>query len=126
MKIACFIYTYLYADHIRSRGRHWHSACKRTPELYTDKIRLVSRTPEKVNPTDELFPADITDAAQVERAVAGSEVVYLVAGLEYKTSVWQEQWPRLMNNVIAASKKHKTKLVFFDNVYMYDPDHMHI
>ena len=92
---------------------------------YTDKIRLVSRKPEKVNPADELFTADLTDAAQVESAVAGSEVVYLVAGLEYKTSVWQQQWPRLMRNVIDACKKHKAKLVFFDNVYMYDPAHMH-
>ncbi|WP_439881164.1 NAD-dependent epimerase/dehydratase family protein [Pontibacter sp. MBLB2868] len=92
---------------------------------YTDKVRLVSRKPEKVNPSDELFPADLTDAGQVERAVAGSEVVYLVAGLAYKASVWQEQWPRLMRNVIDACKKHGAKLVFFDNVYMYDPSHMH-
>ncbi len=27
-----------------------------------------------------------------------------------------------MKNVIAACKKHKTKLVFFDNIYMYHPD----
>lgn len=92
---------------------------------YTDKIRLVNRNPEKVNPTDELFPADLTDAAQVENAVAGSEVVYLTAGLEYKASVWQEQWPRLMRNVIDACKKNNAKLVFFDNVYMYDPAYMH-
>jgi nucleoside-diphosphate-sugar epimerase len=27
-----------------------------------------------------------------------------------------------MKNTIAACKKHKTKLVFFDNIYMYNPD----
>jgi nucleoside-diphosphate-sugar epimerase len=51
--------------------------------------------------------------------VAGSEVVYLLAGLPYKTSLWQEQWPKLMKNVIDACKKHNSKLVFFDNVYSY-------
>ncbi len=56
---------------------------------------------------------------QTERAVAGSEVVYLVAGLKYDTKVWQEQWPKLMQNVIDACKKHNSKLVFFDNVYSY-------
>jgi nucleoside-diphosphate-sugar epimerase len=94
---------------------------------YTNRIRLVSRNPAKVNPTDELLPADLTHPIAVDKAVAGSEVVYLVAGLEYKLKVWQEKWPVIMQNVIAACKKHKAKLVFFDNMYMYDPaflDHM--
>jgi nucleoside-diphosphate-sugar epimerase len=86
---------------------------------YTDKIRLVSRNPKKVNPTDELFTADITDANQVLKAVEGSDVVYLTVGLQYKISVWQKQWPQIMQNVIEACKTHKAKLVFFDNVYSY-------
>lgn len=87
---------------------------------YTRQIRLVSRNPVKVNDTDELFPADLTDPAMVEKAVAGSEVVYLLVGFEYKLSVWQEQWPRLMKAVIDACIRHNAKLVFFDNVYLYD------
>ncbi|MGI9544805.1 MAG: NAD-dependent epimerase/dehydratase family protein [Cyclobacteriaceae bacterium] len=86
---------------------------------YTDRIRLVSRTPEKVNATDELFPADLTDRKQTEQAVAGSEIVYLTVGLPYKIKVWQEQWPEIMGNVISACKLHHAKLVFFDNVYLY-------
>lgn len=93
-------------------------------KTYTDKIRLVSRKPEKVNATDQLFPADLTDAEAVEKAVAGSEVVYLVAGLEYKLKVWQQQWPVIMQNVISACRKHNAKLVFFDNMYLYDPAHL--
>lgn len=89
---------------------------------FTTKIRLVSRNPEKVNPDDELFAADLTDASQVEKAVQGSEVVYLTVGFEYKLKVWQEKWPKVMSNVIGACKKHHAKLVFFDNIYMYDPD----
>jgi nucleoside-diphosphate-sugar epimerase len=91
---------------------------------YTNHVRLVSRSPQKINATDEVFPADLTDRHKVDQAVAGSTIVYLVAGLEYKTSVWQRQWPLVMSNVIAACKNHKAKLVFFDNIYMYDKDYM--
>lgn len=87
---------------------------------YTDKIRLVSRNPRKVNVTDELFPADLSIPAIVDHAIAGSEVVYLVVGFEYKLDVWQEKWPRLMRSTIDACIKHKARLVFFDNVYSYD------
>lgn len=34
---------------------------------YTNRIRLVSRNPVAVNPTDELFPADLSDPAIVEK-----------------------------------------------------------
>ncbi|MBK7629283.1 MAG: NAD(P)H-binding protein [Ignavibacteriales bacterium] len=86
---------------------------------YTDKIRLVSRKPKRVNPTDQLVVADLTNAQQVLSAVNGSQVVYLTVGLQYKISVWQKQWPVIMQNVIDACKTHKAKLVFFDNVYAY-------
>jgi nucleoside-diphosphate-sugar epimerase len=87
---------------------------------YTQQIRLVSRNPRKVNETDELFAADLSDAAQVEKAVAGSDVVYLLVGFDYNIKVWREKWPKLMRATIDACIKHKAKLVFFDNVYMYD------
>lgn len=86
---------------------------------YTDKIRLVSRNPKRVNPNDQLVIADLTNAQQVLSAVEGSEVVYLTAGIQYKISEWQKQWPVIMKNVIDACKTHKSKLVFFDNVYTY-------
>jgi nucleoside-diphosphate-sugar epimerase len=87
---------------------------------YTNQIKLVSRNPKKVNETDELFPADLSDASQVEKAVEGSEVVYLLIGFDYNIKVWQDKWPKLMRATIDACIKHKSKLVFFDNVYMYD------
>jgi nucleoside-diphosphate-sugar epimerase len=91
---------------------------------YTSEIRLVSRNPKKVNDSDKLFSCDLTNGEKVSEAVRDSEVVYLTVGLEYKLKVWQEQWPGLMKNVIEACKKHGSKLVFFDNNYMYDPSHL--
>ena len=87
---------------------------------YTDKIRLVSRNPRKVNESDELFPADLTNPANVDQAIEGSDVVYLVVGLEYNLKVWEEKWPLLIKATINACIKHNARLVFFDNVYMYD------
>jgi nucleoside-diphosphate-sugar epimerase len=87
---------------------------------YTNHIRLVSRNPKKVNDTDELYPADLQDPTTLDKAIAGSEVVYVVVGFEYKLKIWQTTWPPFMHAVITACKKHGAKLVFFDNVYLYD------
>jgi nucleoside-diphosphate-sugar epimerase len=86
---------------------------------YTHNIRLVGRNPRKVNDSDELFPADLSSLNQIDNAIVGSDVVYVVIGFEYKLSVWQELWPPFMKAVITACKNHNAKLVFFDNVYMY-------
>lgn len=87
---------------------------------YTPHIRLVARNPKAVNATDELMPADLLDGSQVDQAVAGSDVVYATVGFPYSTKVWQQSWPPFIKNTIAACEKHGAKLVFFDNVYMYD------
>lgn len=89
---------------------------------YTDHIRLVSRKPEKVNNNDELVSADLTREEMVLPAVKGSEVVYLTAGLPYRTKIWQQTWPVIMQNVINACLEHDARLVFFDNIYMYSGD----
>src|SRR4051812_13096869 len=86
---------------------------------YSSRIRQVSRSPKRVNPADELFSADLLDAAATANAVAGSEVTYLVAGLKYDHKIWEEQWPSVMRNAIDACKRHGSALVFFDNVYAY-------
>lgn len=87
---------------------------------YTDKVRLVARHPRQVNGDDELFTANLLDAEQVNSAVKGSDVAYLTVGLTYDVRIWQKQWPVIMQNVIDACINHNCKLVFFDNVYMYD------
>lgn len=89
---------------------------------YTDKVRLVSRNPKKVTDSDELFPADLLDQEQVMQAVEGSTIAYLVVGLPYRLKAWKTMWPVIMKNTLEACKKHKTRLVFFDNIYMYEKD----
>ena len=86
---------------------------------YTDRIRLVSRNPQKVNDTDELFPADVSDLKLIGKAIAGSEVVYVTIGFTYNLKVWQKTWPPFMQEVINSCKNHNSRLVFFDNMYLY-------
>jgi len=87
---------------------------------YTSQIRLVSRNPRKVNDTDELMAADLLNPAEVRKAVEGSEVVYVTVGFQYRVKVWKECWPKFIRSVIDACKEYQVKLVFFDNIYMYD------
>lgn len=86
---------------------------------YTNKIRLVSRNPKSINPDDELFPADISNPDNIDKAVEGSEIVYLTVGFDYDIKVWRETWPKVIKATIDACEKHNAKLVFFDNVYSY-------
>lgn len=91
-------------------------------KIFTKNIRLVSRNPKKVNETDELFSCDLTDESKVLEAVEGSKIVYLTAGFPYKLNTWKGAWPLVMQNTINACKLHGSKLVFIDNIYMYDPN----
>lgn len=85
----------------------------------THDIRLVSRNPRKVHETDQLFPANLMDADATAAAVEGSEIAYLTVGLPMDSALWEQQFPTMMANTIAACQEHGTKLVFFDNTYMY-------
>lgn len=91
---------------------------------YTKDIRVVSRNPKKVNETDQLMKADLTDPAQLDKAVEGSEIVYVTIAFPYSIKVWRELWPKFMRNLIETCSKHKSKIVFVDNVYMYDPKYL--
>lgn len=83
------------------------------------RVRLVSRQPHPAPAGAEHLSADLLDSDAVDRAVAGSEVVHLVAGLRYDTAVWQADWPRVMAHTMDACQHHGARLTFFDNVYAY-------
>ncbi len=86
-------------------------------QSYTKDIRLVNRNPKKVNPSDSLFAADLSNKDQVAGAIKGSEICYLTLGYSYSTKIWREKWPPLIKNVVEACITYNAKLVFFDNVY---------
>ncbi len=89
---------------------------------YTKEIRLVGRNPKKIHPEDELFKGDLLDPKHVISALEHTEIAYLTVGLPYRSDVWLRDWIIVMRNVIAACKKHRCKLVYFDNTYAYPQD----
>lgn len=91
---------------------------------YTSRVRLVSRNPKLVIGNEELISADILNVDQLDKAIEGSKIVYLTVGLNYSIKVWEKDWPILMKNVVSICRKHNAKLVFFDNVYMYDSNYL--
>jgi len=84
-----------------------------------EPVRLASRNPKLVPGAAETVAADLSNFDDTLRAVSGSRVAFLLAGLKYDLKVWRELWPRIMHNAIEACKRSNTRLVFFDNVYMY-------
>jgi nucleoside-diphosphate-sugar epimerase len=89
---------------------------------YNSDIRIVSRKAQKVNDTDTVFSADLTIKEKAIEAVKGSEIAYFTLGLPMDTDLWEKQFVLILRNVIEACKINKTKLVFFDNTYMYPQD----
>lgn len=89
---------------------------------YTDNIKLVSRKPKKVNQSDLLFPADLTNKEELNLAVKGSEIVYATIGFKYSANVWQSTWIPFVKNLIDVCLRHDTRLVFLDNIYAVGGD----
>jgi nucleoside-diphosphate-sugar epimerase len=83
-----------------------------------EEVRLVSRSGYQI-PGSESVKADITKFADALRSIDYSDKVYLCVGLPYDSKLWSEQWPVIMKNVVDSCKLANSKLIFFDNVYMY-------
>lgn len=89
---------------------------------FTSDIRIVSRNAKKVNDTDSVLSADLSIKEKAIEAVKGSEIAYFTLGLPISSDLWEKQFPLITRNVIEACKINGTKLVFFDNTYMYPQD----
>lgn len=69
-----------------------------------------------------MFSADLSIREKAIEAVKGSEIAYFTLGLPISSDLWEKQFPLILRNVIDACKMNETKLVFFDNTYMYPQD----
>lgn len=95
------------------------NALTRELENNNQNTLLVSRKPIQTKGSTTWAKADLTNYAEISQAAKGSDVIYLCAGLVYDKTVWQQQWPQIMQNVINVAKENNSRLIFFDNVYMY-------
>lgn len=105
-----------------SNGQIGHELAKELSKHYTTDIRLVSRKPKKINPTDQLVSADLMDFNQTKKAIENSDIVYFTVGLPMDSDLWENNFLKITTNVIQACKESNSKLVFFDNTYMYPKD----
>jgi len=80
-------------------------------------FRLVSR--KRMQDFPESITANLLNREEMDKAVKGSQFVYLCVGLPYSTKVWENQWKIIMQNVIDACAKYESKIIFLDNIYMY-------
>jgi nucleoside-diphosphate-sugar epimerase len=87
------------------RGYHVKAAGRLSPNYTGDRVSNIA--------------VDYSDTKSIAQAMQGSAHTYVVIGFEYKTKVWQEEWPPLTKRLIEAAIVSKTKLIFFDNVYSY-------
>jgi nucleoside-diphosphate-sugar epimerase len=82
------------------------------------RVRAVSRR-GSAQAGVEGVRADLNNPNEVLQAIPEGSTAYLLAGLKYDRRVWQEQWPRIMRNVVRACSQKGARLIFFDNVYLY-------
>lgn len=64
---------------------------------------------------------DALDRHALIVATAGVTHLYVTLGLRYDLRTWQRDWPVIVENVIAAARVQRLRVVFFDNVYPYGP-----
>jgi len=82
-------------------------------------VRLVDRTAPLGG--TETLAADLLDPIATRHAVEGSDVVHFTVGLPYDDALWEEGFPPIFRNVLAAVGAAGARLVLMDNVYMYGP-----
>ncbi len=105
-----------------ANGQIGEELARELKRSFTSDIRVVSRKAKKVNDTDTVFSADLSIREKAIKAVEGSEIAYFTLGLPMDSVLWETQFPLITQNVIEACKITETKLVFFDNTYMYPQD----
>src|SRR5260221_8798972 len=78
-----------------------------------ESIRLVSRNPKRVPGVAEAVAADLSDFDDTLKAVSGSRVAFLLAGLKYDVTVWRGPWARLLRKRNENREGAPTQNAFF-------------
>jgi nucleoside-diphosphate-sugar epimerase len=83
-------------------------------------VRSISRkAPEELPAGVEVRLGDAADPAFVREASEGAAVIYNAVNPPYPR--WTSDFPGLMASITSAAEASGAKLVFADNLYMYDP-----
>jgi nucleoside-diphosphate-sugar epimerase len=86
------------------------------------QVRVVTRSGGADGPEGadvNVVAADVSDPDAAAAAFAGADTVFLCASPPYRD--WPNQWPPLMDGVIAGASAADADVVFGDNLYAYGP-----
>ncbi|MEX1187733.1 MAG: NAD-dependent epimerase/dehydratase family protein [Bacteroidia bacterium] len=83
-----------------------------------EQVRIISRSGKKQEGC-ESAKANALEKEELRAALKGSSIAYLLIGIEYKSSVWESNWPVIMQNTLDICSEENIPFIFFDNVYMY-------
>ena len=93
------------------------------PELLARGSNVVaiarSWTGQPFGPGIEYRSADASQPGQLAQALHDCPGLFCTLGLPYVTKVWQAQWVPLITNVLEATVRTGSRLVYLDNVYAY-------
>lgn len=82
-------------------------------------IRLVDKVRMESMVGAEVKQLDLLSRSQTYRAVEGSQVVYMVAGLPMDGPLWRKELPAMVRNVVECCARRGIRLVYLDNSYLY-------
>ena len=84
------------------------------------RVRAVSRKGDADVPDGvERAAGDVTNLDDLKRVLQGATIVYHCAQPPY--TAWEREFPSMNRTILAAAEHAEAKLVFADNLYMYDP-----
>jgi nucleoside-diphosphate-sugar epimerase len=88
------------------------------------RVKVAQRSRPEDLPAGAAFQScDALDAAAVRAACEGATQIVVTIGFPYISAVWRRNWPRAMQNFLAACEATGARMVFVDNLYMYGPQH---
>ncbi len=77
--------------------------------------------PDDLAPGLTYVPCDVLDAQAVACVTARAPQIVVAIGFAYDGETWLRDWPVAMSNLLDACAEAGTRMVFFDNLYMYGP-----
>ena len=93
----------------------------RTLRAWNIPVRAVNRSGQRpaLMPEDvEMIAADLSDADQALKAAQGATALYQALNPPYHR--WQEDFPTLQANALAAAQAANARYISIENLYMYD------
>ncbi|GAB4145346.1 MAG: NAD-dependent epimerase/dehydratase family protein [Patescibacteria group bacterium] len=66
-----------------------------------------------------IIKADALNVTDLVQACKGADYIYHAVNVPYQQ--WPEKLPKILDNVIEATKQNQAKLIYVDNLYAYGP-----